>query len=96
MYLTAEFCGASRDANMLQQEVQLLTAYLDNEEGGPNPCIEDEEFFDSRPDAEDMEEAISKFMPPCLAWSHKKAVASRTCTYCLDSCLCHLPKKVKE
>ena len=28
----------------------------------PSPCPEDEEFFDTRPDAEDMEEAISKFM----------------------------------
>ena len=32
------------------------------EEGDPLPCPEDEEFFESRPDAADMEEAISKFM----------------------------------
>jgi hypothetical protein len=27
-----------------------------------HPCAEDEEIFESSPDAEDMEEAISKFM----------------------------------
>ena len=33
------------------------------EEGqDPNPCEEDEEFFNSRPDAEEMEAAISKFL----------------------------------
>ncbi len=30
-------------------------------EGGPNPCPEDEEFFNT-PDAASMEEAIGKFM----------------------------------
>ena len=28
----------------------------------PFPCAEDEEFFEGRPDSEEMEEAISKFM----------------------------------
>ena len=32
------------------------------EEGDLRPCREDEAFFESRPDAADMEEAISKFM----------------------------------
>ena len=32
------------------------------EEGDPLPCPEDEEFFESRQDTADMEEAISKFM----------------------------------
>jgi hypothetical protein len=32
------------------------------EDGDPNPCPEDEEFFECRPDAADMEEAIGKFM----------------------------------
>jgi hypothetical protein len=32
------------------------------EDGDPNPCPEDEEFFQCRPDAADMEEAIGKFM----------------------------------
>ena len=36
------------------------------EEGDPLPCPEDEEFFESRPDAADMEEAISKFMEGAL------------------------------
>jgi hypothetical protein len=36
--------------------------YASREEGDPLPCPEDLEFFDSRPDTEDMEEAISKFM----------------------------------
>ena len=31
-------------------------------EGDPNPCKEDEELFEVRPDAEGMEKAISKFM----------------------------------
>ncbi len=35
----------------------------DDGEGGANPCIEDEEFFQGRPDADDsdMEEEITKF-----------------------------------
>ena len=33
-----------------------------DESGNGDPCPEDEEFFDSRPDAETMEEAIGKFM----------------------------------
>ena len=36
--------------------------YASREEGGPLLCPEDLEFFYSRPDTEDMEEAISKFM----------------------------------
>ncbi len=32
------------------------------EDGDPHPCPEDEEFFQSSPDAADMEEAIGKFM----------------------------------
>jgi hypothetical protein len=28
----------------------------------PKPCEEDEEFFKSRPNAEEMEQAISKFL----------------------------------
>jgi len=32
------------------------------EDGDPHPCPEDEEFFECRPDAADMEEAIGKFM----------------------------------
>ena len=32
------------------------------EDGDPHPCPEDEEVFECRPDAADMEEAIGKFM----------------------------------
>ncbi len=32
------------------------------EDGDSHPCPEEEEFFQSRPDAADMEEAIGKFM----------------------------------
>jgi hypothetical protein len=35
---------------------------MDDDEGGDNPCIEDKEFFQGRPDADDMEEAITKFL----------------------------------
>jgi hypothetical protein len=34
----------------------------DDDEGGDNPCSEDEEFFQGRPGAEDMKEAITKFL----------------------------------
>jgi hypothetical protein len=33
-----------------------------NENMDPNPCQENEEFFKSRPNAEQMEQAISKFL----------------------------------
>ncbi len=33
-----------------------------DEDMGPNPCEEDEEFSKSRPNAEDMEQAIIKFL----------------------------------
>jgi hypothetical protein len=35
---------------------------MDDDEGDDNPCIDDEEFFLGRPDADDMEEAITKFL----------------------------------
>jgi hypothetical protein len=34
----------------------------DDDEGDDTPCTEDEEFFQGRPDADDMEEAITKFL----------------------------------
>jgi hypothetical protein len=34
----------------------------DDDEGDDNPCIEDKEFFQGRPDADNMEEAITKFL----------------------------------
>ncbi len=33
-----------------------------DEDMDPNPCEEDEDFFKSRPNAEEMEQAISKFL----------------------------------
>jgi hypothetical protein len=38
----------------------------------PHPCEEDEEFFKSRPDAEEMEEAISKFLDAMPAVESKR------------------------
>ena len=34
--------------------------HANREEGDPSPCAEDEEFFEARPDAEDMEEAMEQ------------------------------------
>ncbi len=59
------FRGARRDANTRVPDVQQQHANLnlDIDEGGnQDPCLEDEDFFQSRPDAATMEEAISKFM----------------------------------
>jgi len=36
--------------------------HADADHGDQDPCQEDEEFFESRPDAATMEEAIGKFM----------------------------------
>ena len=54
------FRGARRDENMRMPDVQPMHA--DAEHGNQDPCQEDEEFFESRPDAATMEEAIGKFM----------------------------------
>ena len=48
-----------RNANMLVPDAQQPPADQDNDRG--DPCSEDNEFFD-RPDADTMEEAISRFM----------------------------------
>ena len=50
------FRGAQRDANTR------LPALEGDESGNVDPCPEDEEFFNARPDAATMEEAIGKFM----------------------------------
>ena len=44
------FRGAHRDANMRMPDVQLIHA--DDEHGNQDPCQEDDEFFESRPDAQ--------------------------------------------
>ncbi len=60
----AGFRGALQDANMRVPDVQQQPADPGSENKGNynDPCPEDEEFFESRPDAETMEEAINKFM----------------------------------
>ena len=40
----------------------------DDKSGNADPCPEDEEFFDARPDAATMEEAIGKFMDGTAGW----------------------------
>ena len=50
------FRGARRDANTRVPDLE------GDESGNGEPCPEDEEFFDARPDAATMEEAIGKFM----------------------------------
>ncbi len=52
------FRGSRRDAAMQAP----AAAHASCEEVDPRPCSEDEEFFESKPNAADMEEAISKFM----------------------------------
>ena len=48
-----------------ERYVPVVESALD-EDLDPHPCEEDEEFFKSMPDAEEMEEAISKFLDACL------------------------------
>ena len=50
------FRGALRDANTRVPDLE------GDKSGNGEPCPEDEEFFDARPDAATMEEAIGKFM----------------------------------
>ncbi len=52
------FRGSHRDAAMPPPSAD----HASMEDGDPLPCPEDEEFFECRPDAADMEEAIGKFM----------------------------------
>jgi hypothetical protein len=68
------FRGARRDENMRMPDVQPMHA--DAEHGNQDPCQEDEEFFESRPDAATMEEAIGKFMDR-FVWTRSDSV--QTC-----------------
>ena len=52
------FRGTHQDAAMPPPSAD----HASMEDGDPHPCPEDEEFFECRPDAADMEEAIGKFM----------------------------------
>ena len=60
MYLSepcfSGFRGARRDGNTRVPDQEI------DESGNEDPCPEDEEFFEARPDAATMEEAIGKFM----------------------------------
>ncbi len=49
----------------------MVESVLD-EDLDPHPCEEDEEFFKSRPDAEETEEAISKFLDGMPAVESKR------------------------
>ena len=49
-----------------ERYVPVVESALD-EDLDPHPCKEDEEFFKSRPDAEEMGQAISKFLYVCTS-----------------------------
>ena len=55
------FRGRQRDADAGQRDIPLPSASRDDMDGG-SPCPEDGDFFDARPDAEDTEGAINKFL----------------------------------
>ena len=54
-----------------ERYIPVVKSALD-EDLDPHPCEEDEEFFKSRPDAEEMEEAISKFLDGMPAVESKR------------------------
>ena len=63
MNSNAGFRGSRRDEDMLAGgPVSTQPHVTDDDEGDNTPCTEDEEFFQGRPDADDMEEAITKFL----------------------------------
>ncbi len=54
-----------------ERYVPVVESALD-EDLDPHPCEEDEEFFKSRPNTEEMEQAISKFLDGMLAVESKR------------------------
>jgi hypothetical protein len=63
MNANAGFRGSRSDEELLAGgPVATQPHVTDDDEGDDNPCTEDEEFFQGRPDADDMEEAITKFL----------------------------------
>jgi hypothetical protein len=57
------FRGSRRDEDIQAGgPVSTQPPVTDDEERDYNPCSEDEEFFQGRPDADAMEEAIAKFL----------------------------------
>ena len=63
MIANAGFRGSRRDEELLAGgPVATQPHVTDDDEGDNNPCTEDEEFFQGRPDADEIEEAITKFL----------------------------------
>jgi hypothetical protein len=59
----AGFRGFRRDEDMLAGgPVSTQPHVTDDDEGDANPCSENEEFFQGRLGAEDMDRAITKFL----------------------------------
>ena len=63
MLCHAGFRGAQRDVHMLKVVPPAVDTQADqeHEEGDPDPCPEDEDFFVG-PDSASMEEVICKFL----------------------------------
>jgi hypothetical protein len=63
MITNAGFLGLCRDEDMLADgPVPTQPHVTEDYEGDDNPCTEDEEFFQGRPDADDMKEALTNFL----------------------------------
>ena len=63
MHAIAGFHGSRSDEDIQAGgTVSTQPPVTDDEERDYNPCSEDEEFFQGGPDAEAMEEAITKFL----------------------------------
>ena len=64
MNANAGFHGSYSDEDMLAGGLVSSTQphVTDDDEGDDNPCIEDEDFFQGRPDADAMDETITKFL----------------------------------
>ena len=61
-YSETGFRGTHCDAAMLPGPTERVEPEVESENPDPHPCEEDDEYFQARPNAEEMEEAISKFM----------------------------------
>ncbi len=62
------FCGQQKDAVL--SDITVPSPAVEDGDGG-SPCPEDGEFFNARPDAAEIEEAISKFGVQELSCYHK-------------------------
>ncbi len=70
------FCGQHRDAGL--RDIP-HPSYARKDEDGGSPCPEDGALFDARPDAEETEEAINKFITGFEARSNLVLTA---CIHC--------------